>query len=89
MPGSIDKIESVIDTLKRVVHGDRMRLDGNAFFTLQIHRIQQLILHLALFDRLGHFQQPIGQSCFSVVDVRNNAEIPNVPLHGKDSLIFG
>jgi hypothetical protein len=60
-----------------------MRFDGNTFFALQIHRIQQLILHFALFNRLRHFQKPIGQGRFPVIDVCDNAEIPNVPLHGK------
>ena len=37
----------------------------------------------ALFNRLRHFQKPIGQGRLPVIDMRNNAEIPNVPLHGK------
>jgi hypothetical protein len=37
-----------------------------------------LFLQLAVADRTGHLKQPVCQRAFAVVDVRDDAEIPNV-----------
>jgi hypothetical protein len=54
-----------------------VRFDGDAAFALQIHRVQHLRHHLALAERAGHFKQTIRERGLAVVDVRNDAEIPD------------
>jgi hypothetical protein len=49
-----------------------MRFDCDAPFTLQIHRIQDLIGHFALCERTGSLQKTIGQRGFAMVDMRDN-----------------
>ena len=57
MPGSVDEIQFICFTILRCVgHGHRMGLDGNAPLALQVHRVQQLILHLTLANRIGFLQ---------------------------------
>jgi hypothetical protein len=51
-----------------------MTLDGNASFFLQIHIIQHL--SLCNLDRLGIFQQAVGQGRFTMVNMRDDTEIP-------------
>src|SRR5439155_7422268 len=58
-----------------VIHRHRMGFDRNSALALQIHRIEELILFLALVDRARRLQQSIRQSCFAVIDVRDDAEI--------------
>ena len=52
-----------------------MTLDGNSFFTLQIHVVEHLCLHLVLGDGGRHFEHAVGQGGLAVIDMRDNAEI--------------
>ena len=55
-----------------------MRLDRDAALALQVHRIEQLFLHLAVGNCAGAMQQAVGKRRFSVVDVGDDAEISYV-----------
>ena len=55
-----------------------MAFDGNAALALQIHIVQCLCLHIALADRVGVFQQAVGERTFPVVNVCNNAKVANI-----------
>ena len=57
------------------MHRNRMRFDRNPAFSLQVHRIEELILSIALLDRAGALEQSIRQRRFAVIDVRDDAEI--------------
>ena len=47
-------------------------------------RVEELLLHLALLQRAGGLDQPVGQRGFAVVDVRDDAEVANAGLgHGE------
>ena len=52
-----------------------MRLDRDPALAFQVHRIEQLILLLALMDRAGALEQSIRQRRLAVIDVRDDAEI--------------
>jgi len=52
-----------------------MRFDRNTAFPLEIHGIEQLILFLAFLNRASAFQQPIGQSRLTMIDVCDDAKI--------------
>jgi hypothetical protein len=55
-----------------------MRLDRDPALAFQIHRIEQLVLLLALMYRAGRLEQTIAQGRLAVIDVRDDAEIARV-----------
>ena len=63
-----------------VIHAHRACLDRNAALSLEIHIIEQLLLHLTLGDGLALFEQAVGQGGFTVVDVRDNGKIADIFL---------
>ena len=78
-PG-VDKVEGIILTLVFVVHLDSVALDRDAFLLFEIHRIKNLILHIARVECVCDFQHSVCQSTLAVVDMCYNAKIPSV-LH--------
>jgi hypothetical protein len=52
-----------------------MRLDGDPALAFQVHRIEQLILFIALMNRTGAVEQSIRKRGLSVIDMRDDAEI--------------
>src|SRR5262249_34769962 len=74
--GSVDEVEAVgVAVLGVVMQANAFGLDGDAAFTLQVHRVEDLLVHFALRERTGHFKQAGGQGGFAVVDVRNDEQI--------------
>lgn len=72
----IEQVELVgLAVLRFVAHGDGVRFDGDAFFALEIHGVEQLVLLVALTDGVGEFEQAIGEGCLAVVDVRDDREV--------------
>ena len=64
-----------------------MRLDRDPALAFQIHRIEQLILLLALLDRAGALEQPIRQRRLAVIDVRDDAKIARqLDRHGSATI---
>ena len=53
MARGIDQVQQVLLALVRIVHLDRLELDRDAAFPLEIHLIEELLFHLALLDRFG------------------------------------
>ncbi len=79
VPRRVDEVQLVlVPVLGGVHHRHRMRLDGDAAFALEVHRVEQLIFHLAIAHRVGGRKQPIRQRGFPVVDVGNDAKISYV-----------
>ena len=52
-----------------------MRLDGDAALLLQVHRIEQLVLHLARRDGARPVQQPVRKRRLPMIDMGDDAEI--------------
>ena len=55
-----------------------MRLDGDAALPFQIHRVEQLLLHVAGSDRAGAMQQAVRERRLPVIDMGDDAEISYV-----------
>jgi hypothetical protein len=53
-------------------------LDRDALLALEVHRVEELLLHLALLDRLRVLEQAVGKGRLAVVDVRDDAEVADV-----------
>ncbi len=79
MAGRVDEIEDVVfAVLRLVVQPDGLRLDGDAALALDIHRIEHLLLHLALLEPASGLDQAVGQRRFAVVDMGDDGEIADV-----------
>ena len=73
---SVDEVEFIgVAILGSIFHLDGTGLDGDAAFPLQLHVVQQLVLHLTQRDGLGFFQDAVGKGRLAVVDMGNDAEI--------------
>ena len=59
-------------------HPHRLEFDRDAALLLELHLIQQLVAHFSLFDRAGQFQKTIGERRFSMVYMRDDAEVTDV-----------
>ncbi len=83
MAGGINEVEHILLTIRRlVVHAGRLELDRDPPFPLQLHVVEELLLHIPIGHRAGVLQQPVGQRRLAMVDVGNDAEVAN-PFDGS------
>src|SRR5262249_23699427 len=82
MPRCINEVDLVALPL----HAHRLHLDRDATLTLELHRVEDLVAHFALLDSVGHLQKPVGKRRLAVVNVGNNAEVPN--LHYRANVAY-
>ena len=76
MTGGIDQIEDVVFTICRdVFHAGGLKLDSDAAFALQLHVVEELLLHVPNGNGAGVLQEPVGKGGFPMVDVGDDAEI--------------
>ena len=76
MAGRVDQVQLVGPLVGRAEeHPHRLGLDRDAPLALEIHRVEELVAHLALGDRLGHLEDAIGQRRLAVVDVGDDREV--------------
>ena len=79
MPWRVDQVESIVFSVFGAIdHGDRVALDRNATLPLQIHRIQQLFLHVAHLHGSGELEDSVRQCRLAVVHVGDDAEIASM-----------
>ena len=79
MARGVDQIEAVLLTVPgTIAEPYRPCLDGNAPFTLDVHIVQQLLLHIPLRNRIGFFQDPVRQGGLAVVNVGDDTKIANI-----------
>ena len=79
MARGVDEVELVgFAVLGSVVQGNGAGFDGDAALPLDVHVIEDLILHDALVHALGQLQDAVRQGGLAVVDVCNDAEISDV-----------
>ena len=78
----VNKVQDIFITLVCIFHLDGVALDGDSTFLLQVHVIQ----HLAFGDTygLGKFQEAVGQSGFTVVNMGYDTEIAYMVLHDSN-----
>jgi hypothetical protein len=73
----VDHVERVGLTLERPGHTHGLALDRDAAFALDVHAVEVLGAHVAVAHHTRDLQHTVGQGGFSVVDVRDDAEIAN------------
>jgi hypothetical protein len=94
MAGGVDQVELVLlAVLGLVDEGHGVALDGDAALALDVHRVENLIAELAVFDPTTALDQAIGQRGLAVVDVGDDAEIANSvqnePLTANPAAVIG
>src|SRR3972149_6682146 len=86
MSRRVNQVEEVRCPLPRLIpQPDRLGLDGDSPFPLQVHLVQALLPHLRRRHGPGILQESIGQGGLSVVDVGDDGEVPDgfrVMTHG-------
>ena len=76
MARRVNEVELIDLAVPRLVqHAHGVGLDGNAALAFQVHRVQDLGLHLALGHRAGEFEQAVAQRRLAVVDVGDDCEV--------------
>ena len=74
--GRVHQVELIgLAVLGLVVEAHGLRLDGDAALALDVHRVEDLLLHLAVGDVAAQLDQPVGQGRLAVVDVGDDREI--------------
>ncbi len=90
MPGRIDEIELVdLAGFGFEIERDARGFDGDAALALEIHRIEDLRLHLAGLESAALLNEAIGQGRFTVINMGNDREIADIlhqVLQGLDNL---
>jgi hypothetical protein len=82
MPRRVDEIELVVAPVAGPVaerHG--LRLDRDAALALEVHRVEDLVLHLAGLEAAAGLDQAVRERRLAVVHVRNDREIAYLLLH--------
>ena len=89
MARCIDQIQLIRLTIVRfVIQRDGIAFDCDAAFTLDIHRIEHLLMQLALLDSSTGLNKSISQRGFAVVDMGNDAKVAKV-LHVRRFSVAG
>jgi hypothetical protein len=57
---------------------DVLGLDGDSALALDVHPVEVLGAHIAIGDDPGQLQHPVGQGGLAVIDVGDDAEVPNL-----------
>ena len=72
----IDQVEDVLLPIgRRVIHPGGLKLDRDSPLPLQVHVVQELVLHVPVGHGARVLQQAVGQGRLAVVDVGNDAEV--------------
>ena len=74
--GRVDQVQLV--ALPEHAHG--LRLDRDPALALELHRVEQLLLHVAVGDRVGELEDAVGERRLAVVDVGDDREVADVCL---------
>ena len=79
VPRGIDEVQLESFAIPCLVeHGDGVGFDRDAPFAFQVHRIEQLILHVPGGDGAGAMEQPVRKRRFPMVDMGDDAEVSDV-----------
>ncbi len=78
MARSIDQVHDIILSVQLPSHANRLHFDGNAPLTLKLHGVKHLGHHFAGFYGMGDLKHAVCKRRFAMVDMGDNAEIPDV-----------
>lgn len=89
MARCINEVEDVFLSMQLIIHLDGVALNRDALLAFKIHIVEHLIHHLPFADGVGALEQAVGQRAFSVINVSNDAEVPDLLHEGAKVLYRG
>ena len=76
VPRGVDEVQDVLDAIfRRVRDRDRLALDRDAAFPLDVHVVQDLVVELPVGHQARTLDEPVGECRLAVIDVGNDAEV--------------
>ena len=79
MARRVDEVQYIgLAVVGAVIQTHGARLDGDAALALELHGVEDLILHLALFNGVALLQQPVCQRGLAVVNVGDDRKIADM-----------
>src|SRR5690606_1144980 len=79
----VDEIEFVALAVARgVVEPHGLRLDGDAAFALDVHRVEHLLAHLAFAQPAGDLDQPVGERRLAMIDMGDDGKVADMVERG-------
>ena len=79
--GGVDEVELIkLPVVGGIIDLHRPGLDGDAPFPLNVHVVQELLLHIPEGHGAGLLQDAVSQGGLAVVDVGDDAEVSDVIL---------
>ena len=85
MAGGVDKVELVfLAVVGLIAHTHGLAFDRDAALALDVHRVEELGLHIALGDGARHLEDAVGKRRFPMVDMGDNGEVPDMRGVGHD-----
>ena len=81
MPGRVNQIEVIDITIARLVLQSRgLCLDGDSPLALDIHRVENLLLHLAVGKTAAKMNNAVSERRLAMIDMGNDRKIANMVL---------
>ena len=81
--GRVDEVQHVLAAVGAGPgQPDGLALDRDAALALDVHPVQVLGAHVPLADDAGELQHPVRQGGLPMIDVRDDAEVPD-DVHGR------
>ena len=79
MAGRVDHVELVLVAIIRIViQRHALGFNRDATLTLNIHGIENLILHFTFTETTAYLDKTISQSRFAMVNMGNNRKISDI-----------
>ena len=81
MARGVDEVQGIgLAVFRLIIEVDGPGFDGDAPLALQVHIVQELVLHLPLGHGVAQLQQAVRQGGFAVVNVSDDGKIADVGL---------
>ena len=81
MARGVNEVQGIgLAVFRFIIKVDGPGFDGDAPLTLQVHVVQELVLHLPLGHGVTQLQQAVCQGGFAVVNVSDDGKVADVGL---------
>ena len=81
--GGVDQMQYVVGSVDRPGQPHVLGLDGDPAFPFDIHPVEILGAHVPVGNHSGQLQHSVGQRRLPVVDVSDDAEVPDLRRRGE------
>ena len=89
MPRRVDEIEHILLAVPRlVVEPDRVGFDRDPALALKVHRVEDLVHHLAIGHGPAELDQPVCECGFPVVDMGDDGKIADMRKIGHCAAVW-